>query len=66
MRTEQKALAEYVNSATDLAEQVKSDIQHGGQITDSTVLKLNRFRIAANSVSDLIEELNKRVIKYNN
>lgn len=65
-RQTQRALAKYVNAATDLAERVKSDIQHGGEITDATVLKLNEFRIAANAVSDLIDEINNKMSKYDN
>jgi len=65
-RETQRALARYVNAATDLAEAVKENIQHGGKITDTTVLKLNEFRIAANAVQDMTEELEKRVRKFDN
>ena len=66
MRQEQRAIARYVNAATDLAEQVKIDIQHGGKITNQTVLKLNAFRIAANAVQDFVDEVNVKTNKYDN
>ena len=66
MRSQQRAMAKYVNAATDLAESVKRNIQHGGVIDDETVLKLNEFRIAANAVADIIDIVQKRVIKYEN
>lgn len=65
-RQTQRALARYVNAATDLAEAVKHDVQHGGTIRDETVLKLNEFAIAANAINDLTEEMNNRVRKYDN
>lgn len=65
-RETQRALARYVNAATDLAEAVKENIQHGGKITDATVLKLNEFRIAANAVQDMTDELEKRIRKFDN
>lgn len=65
-RSTQKALAEYVNAASDLAESVKRNIIHEKVIDDETVLKLNRFIIAANAIDDMIEELNKKVQKYDN
>jgi methyl-accepting chemotaxis protein len=65
-RQTQRALARYVNAATDLAEAVKHDIQHGGKILDATVLKLNEFAIAANAINDLTEEMNNRVRRYDN
>lgn len=66
MRQEQRAIARYVNAATDLAEQVKIDLQHGGKITSTTVLKLNEFRIAANAVQDFVDEINIKTRKYDN
>jgi hypothetical protein len=65
-RETKKALAEYVNSATDLAEAVKMDIVHDRPVSSDTVLKLNRFIIAANYIKDMVDELNKKVNKYNN
>lgn len=46
-------LDKYVTAATDLAESVKRNIVHGGQIDDQTVLLLNTFRIVANEIADL-------------
>jgi len=57
MDATQRALAVYVNRATDLAEAVKHDIQKKGFITDETVLALNAFIIAANNIKDLEEQL---------
>jgi hypothetical protein len=67
MRQEKRALARYVNAATDLAEQVKYDIQHGDcKISNDTVLKLNEFSIAANAISAIIDEVKKKAIPYDN
>lgn len=66
-RHTQRALANYVNSATDLAESVKWCIQHNeGMLSDEAVLKLNEFAIAANAVKDMVDELNTKVRKYDN
>ena len=64
MRAEQRALARYVNAATDLAESVKRNIQHGGVVDNETVLKLNEFRIAANAVDTMLTELKRKAIRY--
>lgn len=61
-----KALARYVNAASDLAEAVKRNIVHGSMIDDKTVVVLNEFIIAANEIKDMTDELNNKVIKYNN
>ncbi len=66
MRQEQRAIAKYVNAATDLADQIKADIQHGGKIRNDTILKLNDFRIAANAVADFIDAINKKALPYDN
>lgn len=66
MRREHRALARYVNAATDLAESVKRNIQHGGKVDDETVLKLNEFSIAANAVSSMLEEVKRKSIRYDN
>lgn len=66
MMREERALSKYVNAATDLAESVKRNIQHGGQIDNETVLKLNAFRIAANAVEFMISELKKKAVKFDN
>lgn len=63
-RTTQRMLSNYVNSATDLAESVKRNIIHEGKIDEETVIKLNKFQIAANAIADLVEELNQKVSKY--
>lgn len=66
MRQERRALARYVNAATDLAESVKRNLQHGGSIDNETVLKLNEFRIAANAIDTMLEEVKKNGRKYDN
>jgi len=65
-RDTQRALATYVNAATDLAEALKDNIQHGNKITDATILKLNEFRIAANAIADLTEQINSKVRRFDN
>lgn len=54
-----KALMEYVNAASDFADQVKRNIKKDGTIDNKTVLALNRFTIAANAIADLTSELNE-------
>jgi hypothetical protein len=54
-----KALAKYVNTATDLAESVKRNIVHDGIIDNETVLKLNAFIIASNDIEDLNKQLSE-------
>ena len=64
MTKEERALAMYVNKATDLAEAVKADIQKKGYISNKTILALNAFITAANNVRDLtylIEKVNKEL-----
>jgi hypothetical protein len=52
------ALQKYVDAASDLADSVKSNIQHNdGQISNDTVLLLNRFVIAANEIAHLTNQL---------
>lgn len=57
MSRERKALMKYVDTASDLAESIKRNIQHDGIIDDETVLKLNEFIIAANNIEDMTQEL---------
>jgi hypothetical protein len=72
MSTEYKlqiGLIEYVNAATDLAESVKRNIQHAkngvAAIDDETVVKLNKFRMAANQIADLPTILSNNTRKFN-
>lgn len=65
MSAEKRALAIYVNKATDLADSIKRNIRHDGFIDDQTVLALNDFIIAANNVQDLIEILEKHKVVLN-
>ena len=64
-----KAIQKYVDTASDLAESIKRNIQHEGIIDDETVLKLNAFIIASNEISDLLSQLtedgNERNTKLN-
>jgi len=46
-------LKKYVDSATDLAESVRRNIQHDNKIDNKTVLALNAFIIAANEIDRL-------------
>ena len=66
MRSERRALSRYVNAASDLAESIKRNIQHGGQVDDETVLKLNEFTIAANAIDTMLEEVKKNARVYDN
>lgn len=59
----QLSLALYVNKASELAEQVRHDIQHNnGTITEKTVKVLNAFIIAANMIKDLTSTINSSQI----
>lgn len=51
------AFQEYVNSATDLAESVKNNIQKDGYIDDRTVNALNKFIIATNELANLQDDM---------
>lgn len=57
MDATQRALAIYVNRASDLAEAVRLDIQKKGYISTKTILALNAFIVAANNIKDLTEQL---------
>jgi hypothetical protein len=59
-------IAKYATSAAELADSVKNDIVHGRDISDETILKLNRFIIASNDIEDFIKELKTKTNKYNN
>lgn len=58
-------LMEYINAASDLAENVKRNIQKNNKIDSKTVLALNNFTIAANSVAFLEDKLNASKMKLN-
>jgi len=60
-----RALIQYVNKASDLAESVKRNIVKDGYIDEKTVLALNAFIIAANAIADLQEELQSDNMKLN-
>ncbi len=55
MDDQKQLLQKFVDTASDLAESVKRNIQHDGAIDDETVLKLNAFIIASNAIADMIE-----------
>lgn len=61
----ERALALYVNRASDLAEAVKKDIQKKGYISQKTVNALNAFIIAANNIADMTEALNELIQDLN-
>lgn len=65
-RQTQRALAKYVDAASEFAEAVKVNIAKGGEINRDTILKLNEFIIAENAVKHLVEELKKTSRKYDN
>ncbi len=58
-------LMKYVDTASDLAENVKRNIVKNGLIDDKTVLALNEFIIASNAISDLTDELTRDKLKLN-
>lgn len=64
-----QSILEYVNAATALAESVKRNIVKGRQnppvIDDKTVIALNNFIIAANSIKDFTNHLEQDTIKLN-
>ncbi len=61
----QRALALYVNRASDLAESVRKDIQKRGYISERTVLALNSFITAANNIADLKDSLDSLISELN-
>lgn len=57
MSNDKILLLNYVDTATNLAEAIKLDIQKKGVITKETALALNEFIIAANQFHDTIVDL---------
>lgn len=62
MGLSKKDIQNYVDKSSNLAENVKRNVMHGGMVDDKTVLALNEFIIAANNIQDLIAELNKNKV----
>lgn len=58
-------LSKYVNAAADLADQVRKDIQAGGQISDKTVLALSTLKTAARNAEKLLDPVIQTGIKLN-
>lgn len=58
-------LTDYINAATDLAENVKRNIKKKNVIDNETVLALNNFIIAANSIAFLEDKLTASKMKLN-
>jgi hypothetical protein len=58
-------LADYVNTATDLAELLKEDLKKGREISDKTILALNKFQKSAHALQYVTDDLNKYIIKNN-
>lgn len=58
-------LMEYIDAATDLAEDVKKHITKNTPIDKKTILALNKFQIAANSVAFLTDKLTASKMKLN-
>jgi hypothetical protein len=65
-RQTQRALAKYVDAAAELAEAVKRNMITGGEVNKETILKLNEFTIAENSVKHLFDAAKKTLNKYDN
>jgi len=55
----------YINTAADLAENVKRNIKDDAMIDDATVLALNNFIKAAQAIKYLTDELNKDKVSIN-
>ena len=58
-------LVQYVNAASDLAEQCQKDIKNGKKYTTETVSKLGKFIIIANSFQTVLDEVQKTNIRLN-
>jgi hypothetical protein len=58
-------LSDYVNSATNLAELLKEDLKKSREISDESILALNRFMKAAQAFDFVSKDLNKYIIKNN-
>ncbi len=58
-------LIKYVDTAANLAENVKRNIVKNGLIDDKTVLALNEFIVAENAIKDLTDALNEGNQKLN-
>jgi hypothetical protein len=65
MNSTEVQLAEYFEKAADLAEHVKRDIQKGQEITEKNIIALNQFIIAANAITDLTTNINRRNMSLN-
>lgn len=68
-RSAYKELINYVDKANALAESIKRNILHRSDdiavIDDETVVALNEFIIASNSIKDMTDELINQDLKYN-
>lgn len=58
-------LADYVNFATDLAEFLKEDLKKGREISDKSIIALNKFQKSALALKSVTDDINKYVIKNN-
>lgn len=58
-------LVAYMDSATDLAESVRSDLVRNGKVSEATVLKLSAFVKSAENVQKFVDLLYKEVRTYN-
>lgn len=61
----QEKLVSYMNSAANLAEQVRDDLRKGDKYSNETVLKLSQFIQESEKVSKFFDLLESRVVKYN-
>jgi hypothetical protein len=58
-------LVAYMDSATDLAESVRTDLVRNGKISEKTVLSLLAFVKSAENVQKFVDLLYKEVRTYN-
>lgn len=58
-------LVKYINTATDLADNVRRNIQAGTGIDNATVLALNEFIKTAHAIKHLTDEIKKDTVSIN-
>ena len=61
----QEKLVQYMNAATDLAEQMRADLQKGDEYSNETVLKLSQFKQHAEKLQSFVDMLETNMRNYN-
>lgn len=65
MLIKKKSLATYFNTAQELAEAIKRDIIRDTKVSQKTILALNAFVLAGNSIADLTAEFDRYNLTLN-